>query len=99
MLTHLTTAIAYTHVLHCQTQQKIGERQIKLKMIKDQQMFGKWYCRLIAVAHVTGALPWCLAGLVAKYSYLPYSTQVSDIQRLLNGFINGCVAASPLVNV
>jgi hypothetical protein len=58
-------------------------------MIKDQQMFGKWYCRLIAAAHITGALPWCLAGLVAKYSYLPYSTQVSVcFNGILNGFCN-----------
>ncbi|KAG5187103.1 hypothetical protein JKP88DRAFT_260321 [Tribonema minus] len=54
---------------------QIGDRQIKLKHIKDQQLFGARYCRLIAAAHVAGAWPWCLASLVLKYNYLSYEIQ------------------------
>jgi hypothetical protein len=56
---------------------QIGDRQIRLKNIKDQQLFSAAYCRAVAAAYVAGAWPWCLGSLVLKYSYISFAIQAS----------------------
>jgi hypothetical protein len=71
---------------------QIGTRRFKLDRIKSQRTIDAAECRWIAAAYITGAWPWCLLALVAKYSYLSYSvsryiTNLSGILIILRSWL------------